>query len=79
MFRCVTCPVPGVGDMVTPYLSGNVAGPCSECAGVGSYLTPTSRTGREKCPTCRGYGVIGKSAEDLIAEAVAEKTRKLED
>lgn len=55
--------------MVTPYLKGNVAGPCPRCDGTG--INDANKNGR--CRACKGRGIIGKTAEEIVADMIAER------
>lgn len=57
---------------MTPYLKGNVAGPCPDCEGAGFiWVKPKSAPPlKRKCRTCKGRGIVGRSKEQVIAEMI---------
>lgn len=60
----------GGGDMVTPYLKGNVGDVCPACDGSGQSQT-TAMHAPFPCRTCKGRGFIGKPADQIITETIA--------
>lgn len=52
---------------MTPYLKGNVLGPCPNCEGKGEDPSRDDR----RCRTCKGRGIVGKHPQQVIAETLA--------
>lgn len=58
---------------MTPYLKGNVAGDCPRCEGDGRVPGRHPMEGSKRCPTCKGRGIVGKPAGQVVAETLGRE------